>query len=185
MSNRNESNTTWLTLMGLLLIVFGVVAIAAPAVAGTAVVYVVGGLLFVAGIVQIVSGVRSEAAWFRKVYPLILGLITACAGLGLLGHPLVGLKFLTLLLIVFFLVEGFWKIIASFSYRPARGWLAMFASGAVTLVLSVLIWQQWPVSGVWAVGVLVGVDLLATGVSLVMLGITLRRVRNLSQAPAA
>jgi uncharacterized membrane protein HdeD (DUF308 family) len=115
---------------------------------------------------------------------MVLGVITAIAGLGVLGHPLFGLTFLTLLLVIFFIVEGFWKIIASFSYRPATGWWGILASGIVTLVLGVLIWRQWPVSGLWAVGVLVGVDLLMTGISLVTLASTVRHLKKLAKNDA-
>ena len=79
------------------------------------------------------------------------------------------MKFIALLLAIFFVMEGIWKIIASFSYRPASGWLAILASGVIALVLGLLIWNQWPVSGLWAVGILVGVDLLMTGISMVTL----------------
>ncbi len=181
MKDRNkEPSTTALTLIGILSIVLGVVAIGTPAVAGTAVVTVIGAVLLVTGIAQIVSGLRSDG-WSHKLPPLVLGIITAIAGLGVLGHPLLGLTFLTLLLVIFFVAEGLWKIVASFSYRPATGWLALLVSGIITLVLGVLIWSQWPVSGLWAVGVLVGVDLLTTGISLVAVASTVSRLKRLAE----
>jgi uncharacterized membrane protein HdeD (DUF308 family) len=165
--------------MGVLLIIFGVLAIATPAVAGTAVVMTIGAVLLIAGIVQIVSGLRSDG-WSSKLPPLILGVITSLCGFGLLSEPWIGMKFIALLLAIFFVVEGIWKIIASFSYRPASGWLLLLVSGVIALVLGLLIWKQWPVSGLWAVGVLVGVDLLMTGISMVALASTIRRIRNLA-----
>lgn len=180
MAERHVPNATSLMLMGLLSIVLGIIAIFTPAVAGQAVVMVIGGVLLVAGIVQVVSGLRSEG-WSHKLPPLILGVITAAAGVGVLGHPLLGLTFLTLVLIVFFVVGGLWKIVASFSYRPARGWVAVLISGVLAIVLGILIWRQWPVSGLWAVGVLVGVDLLTTGIALVMLASTVRRMMSLAK----
>jgi uncharacterized membrane protein HdeD (DUF308 family) len=165
--------------MGVLMIVFGILAIATPAVAGKAVVMIIGAVLLLVGIVQIVSGLRSEG-WSSKFPPLILGVIAALCGLGLLGEPWIGMKFIALMLAIFFVMEGIWKIIASFSYRPASGWLLMLASGVIALVLGVLIWRQWPVSGLWAVGILVGVDLLSTGISMVALASTVRRLRKLS-----
>ena len=77
----------------------------------------------------------------------------------MLAHPWLGLAVLTLVMAVYFVVEGIWKIVASFSFRPATGWLAVLASGVIGLVLGGLIWMQWPLSGLWAVGILVGVDL--------------------------
>lgn len=183
MAEQKEPNTTSLMLLGIFSIVLGVIAIVTPAVAGQAVVMVIGGVLLVAGAVQIVSGVRSDG-WSHRLPPLILGIITVIAGLGVIGHPLLGLTFLTLLLAIFFVVEGVWKIIASFNYRPARGWLAILVSGILTLLLGAVIWRQWPISGLWAVGVLVGVDLLTTGCSLIALSTTIRQLKKLATSDA-
>jgi uncharacterized membrane protein HdeD (DUF308 family) len=133
----------------------------------------------IAGVVQIVSGLRSEG-WSSKLPPLILGAIAAFCGIGLLGEPWIGMKYIALLLAIFFVIEGIWKIIASFSYRPASGWLMILLSGVIALVLGLMIWKQWPVSGLWAVGVLVGIDLLMTGISMVALASTVRRISNLA-----
>ena len=179
MSDKQTPSTTPLTIMGVLLIVFGILAIATPAVAGKAVVMIIGAVLLLVGIVQIVSGLRSEG-WSSKLPPLILGVIAALCGLGLLGEPWVGMKFIALMLAIFFVMEGVWKIVASFSYRPASGWLLMLASGVIALVLGVLIWRQWPVSGLWAVGILVGVDLLTTGISMLALASTIRGLRRVA-----
>ena len=177
MANNESPNTGQLTLTGIVSVILGVIAIATPAVAGTAVVMVIGGVLLVAGIVQMVQGFRTES-WSSKILSVILGVVTALCGLGVLGHPLLGLSFLTLLLAVFFVIEGIWKIVASFSFRPASGWLLILASGIIALVLGVLIWRQWPVSGLWAVGTLVGIDLLMTGASMIALASTIRRPKN-------
>jgi uncharacterized membrane protein HdeD (DUF308 family) len=179
MTDEQTPNIASLTLMGVLLIILGIIAIATPAVAGKTVVMVIGVVLLVGGVVQIVSGLRSEG-WSGKLPPVILGVIAALCGLGLLGEPWIGMKFIALLLAIFFVLEGIWKIIASFSYRPASGWLLMLASGVIALVLGLLIWRQWPLSGLWAIGVLVGVDLLMTGTSMVVLASTVRRLRKLA-----
>jgi len=107
-----------------------------------------------------------------------LGVIAALAGIAVVMHPILGLAFLTLLLATYFVAEGVWKIIASFRYRPNAGWGWLLGSGLLSLVLGWLIWSQWPISGLWAVGVLVGVNLLATGAALVTLaGLSARAPR--------
>jgi len=106
-----------------------------------------------------------------------LGIVTALAGIAVIGHPLFGLAFLTLLLVGYFVAEGVWKIVVSFRYKPARGWKGLLASGVLSLLLGLLIWSQWPVSGMWAVGVLVGVNLLGTGLALVTLASALGKSR--------
>ncbi len=165
-------------LMGLVLAVLGVLALASPAVAGTAVVYVIGGMLLLAGLFQVIAAWRSEG-WADKMIPAIMGVLTALAGGAVLAHPILGLEFLALMLAIFFVIDGVWKIVASFSYRPAPGWIAVLLSGVIALALGGMIWKQWPVSGENAVGILVGVDLLSTGIAFLILGLTIRRMKHL------
>ena len=161
--------------LGIAMIVLGLIAVLSPAVAGRAVVIVIGFAMLVAGVVQLVRGSQAEAGQ-RKTLTLVLGGITALCGLLVLGHPFLGLSFLTLLLVVYLVSEGVWKIITSFSYRSATGWLWLLASGILSLLLGILIWNQWPVSGLWAIGVLIGVNLLGTGVAFVSLASTIENV---------
>jgi uncharacterized membrane protein HdeD (DUF308 family) len=134
-------------------------------VAGSALVIVIGFILLIAGIVPIVRELKAEAS-MEKAVGLTLGIITALTGIAVIGHPLFGLAFLTLLLVIYFVAEGVSKIVASFSYKPAAGWKS--------LLFGLLIWSQWPVSGMWAVGLLVGLNLLGTGLALVTLASTLK-----------
>jgi hypothetical protein len=98
-----------------------------------------------------------------------------CGGIAVMAHPFYGLAALSLVLAIFFVVEGVWKIVSSFSYRPVPGWIALLMSGALDFILGIMIWRQWPVSGLWAVGILVGVNLLSTGMAFVALAITWKR----------
>ena len=163
--------------LGISLLILGVISVAAPVMAGTSVVIVVGIILLVAGIGQFVSGIRAES-WGDKIMPVLLGVITALAGIGVIGHPLLGLGYLTILLLCFFIIEGIWKIIASFRYRPAPGWIWLALSGVLSLLLAYMIWKQWPMSGLWAVGVLVGVNLISTGISLITLSSSVKELGN-------
>ena len=174
MNNTNSAEAYPLMMTGIVLAIFGLIAIASPAVAGTAVVIVIGALLVAAGVVEVIQGVRAKS-WSNRVGPLLFGAIAILCGLGVLGHPLLGLSFLTLLLIVYFVTGGIAKIVSSFCYRPISGWLMMLGSGLISLLLGAIIWRQWPVSGLWAVGVLVGIDLLLTGVSMFALAATVGR----------
>jgi uncharacterized membrane protein HdeD (DUF308 family) len=164
-------NLNWL---GVALIVLGVAAVLVPAVAGSAVVIVIGFILVLAGILAIARGLKAEDS-VEKAMGLILGIITGLAGIAVIGHPLFGLAFLTLLLVGYFVAEGVWKIIASLRYKPATGWEWLLVSGVLSLMLGLLIWSQWPISGMWAVGVLVGVNLLGTGLALVALASALKK----------
>jgi len=175
MENERRSGIEHLHWLGIVFIALGVASVLAPAVAGSALMIVIGFILLIAGIVAIVRQLNTDASK-EKTIGLILGVITALAGIAVIGHPFFGLAFLTLLLVGYFVVEGVWKIVVSFRYKPASGWKWLLASGVLSLILGLLIWNQWPVSGMWAVGVLVGVNLLGAGLALVTLASTLRRI---------
>jgi|688.fasta_scaffold00276_44 uncharacterized membrane protein HdeD (DUF308 family) len=164
----------WLLLTGILLAILGLAAILSPSVAGGAVVYVIGGFLVLTGVVQLLAGWRADS-FTSKLTNIVQGAIGIVAGIAVLAHPFYGLAALSLVLAVFFLIDGFWKIVNSFAYRPAAGWLAVLASGLIAVALSWMIWSQWPVSGLWAVGILVGVDLLSTGLALITLALTWKK----------
>ena len=145
-----------------------------PAIAGNAVVYLIGGLLLITGLIQLLAGWQAES-WRQKLGSLIHGGIAAVGGIAVMAHPFYALAALSLVLAIFFVVEGIWKMVSSFSWRPVPGWIALLMSGALDLILGIMIWRQWPVSGKWAVGILVGVNLLSTGMAFVALAITWKR----------
>jgi uncharacterized membrane protein HdeD (DUF308 family) len=155
-------NFRWL---GIALIVLGIAAILTPAAAGSAVVLVIGLILLVAGVAAAIRGLQAATA-MEKVLGLVVGVVTALAGAVVFAHPLFGLSLLTLILAGYFLADGVSKVVVSFRFRPASGWLWLLISGGVSLILGALIWSQWPMSGLWAVGVLVGLNLISTGFAL-------------------
>ncbi len=181
MAEKQLPGITHMTAVGIALIVFGVICLAVPVIAGGAITYVIGGLLLVAGVLQVIQGLR-ESSLISKLLPVILGAVMIVAGGSVLARPLIGMAVLTLVLAVAFIVEGVWKVVVSFSYRPAAGWIGLLLSGILAIVLGGIIWAEWPISGLWAIGVLVGVNLLVTGLTIVLLAVTVRRATEL-QAP--
>jgi uncharacterized membrane protein HdeD (DUF308 family) len=166
-----------LTILGVLLVVVGVLCCASPAVAGGAVTYVIGFLLLATGLLQGFQAIRGEG-WSSKLLPLVLGLLTIIAGGAILAHPLIGMTVLTLVLAMSFVCEGIWKIFVSFSFRPASGWIGLLLSGVIAVVLGGMIWMEWPESSLFAIGILIGVNLLMTGVALIFLATTIGQLRR-------
>jgi len=171
------SATTGLYITGILTTILGVVALATPMVAGAAVVIVLGILLLIAGIGQVIAGINAHD-WSTKLAGTILGAISILAACGLLAHPIIGMAMLTMLMAIFFMIQGAWKIFASFSYRPAQGWMLLLFSGVVTLLLGGLIYVQWPFSGMFAIGMLLGVNLLMTGIAILSIAMTLTAIKK-------
>jgi uncharacterized membrane protein HdeD (DUF308 family) len=93
-------------------------------------------------------------------------------------HPLLGLGTLTLFLALIILTEAVFEIIAYFRMRGASGSGWLLVNALITLLLGGLIWFHWPSSSVWAIGILVGVNLLMTGFSRLMFGLAARNLVN-------
>jgi uncharacterized membrane protein HdeD (DUF308 family) len=104
----------------------------------------------------------------------VVGALTAAAGFYLFNQPLEGLVSITLLLAAYFVVTGIFELISAFHIRPAGGWGLMLFNGIVTLLLGIMIWSQFPLSGAWAVGILFGIKLIMSGWALIFIGRTVR-----------
>ena len=155
------------TLGGILLVLAGILAIAMPFLAGGITILTVGLLMILGGFVEIVHAF-GRPGWGQRIAWLFLGVLMVMAGFVVAGHPLFGLAFLTLALAAYFIVEGLIKLFYAFQIDEGRSWMVL--GGIVALLLGILLWRQWPFSGVWAVGTLVGVHFLFDGFSLLSSG---------------
>jgi uncharacterized membrane protein HdeD (DUF308 family) len=142
-----------------------------------AVVRLVGLVLFVIGLTQVFQGFRGGRATHATV-SIVLGPIIAGLGVLVWLYPQAGSAFLTSLLIIFFLTHGIYKFSSAIRYRGIKGWGWLFLSGLISLVFVYLLWKQWPLSGAWAIGVLVGLDLLLTGLAMIVLSWGARKARS-------
>jgi len=170
-----KKNAGLLIFLGVLTVIFGILAIAAPFVTGIAVAMFVGFLLVFTGIARTVHAVKSQQ-WGTGIWGTVIGLLGVAAGLLMVFRPVVGLAWLALLLAVYFLVDGISEIIAAFKIKPDPGWGWELFNGIVALLLGIMIWRQWPVSGAWAIGVLVGIHILISGWTMIILGTGARRI---------
>jgi uncharacterized membrane protein HdeD (DUF308 family) len=157
----------------ILLIIVGFFALALPFEAGKAIAVVVALLVIVAGVAHLAGSfaARTTGGFFWR---LLVGCAYLIAGVYLVLHPTLSLVSLTLALAVLFFVEGIFHIVTWFQVRsaPGAGWLLF--DGIVTLILAVLIWRSWPASAVWALGTLVGINLLMSGFTRLMYSRALR-----------
>jgi uncharacterized membrane protein HdeD (DUF308 family) len=160
--------------VGIALILTGVFAICAPFVAGVSVMLVIGAMLVVGGIALCLLALRVGA--FGLGTPLLLmGVLMTVAGLYMLTRPVAALASMTLILAAYLIISGIVEIFTGFGARPESGWGWMVTGAVVTLLLGLMLWRQFPLSGVWAVGTLFGIKLIMTGVSMTSIGMTVRR----------
>ncbi|WP_415380604.1 HdeD family acid-resistance protein [Halosimplex sp. TS25] len=171
-----NSRRSWRYLMGVgvLITVLGVLAVAAPFVTGVTVSILLGALLVFGALGHVVNAF-TVGGLAGTLWQLALAILYAVAGISLLANPVIGLTTVTLLLIVYFAVEGLIEIAVGVQRRAEPHWFWYVASGAVSLVLAGLLWAGFPSTAAWAVGLLTGLHLLSTGLLLVYVGYVGRR----------
>src|SRR5215470_127860 len=167
--------STWSIIWGILLIVFGILAIGAPFLAAVAVSVVIAWLIILAGVVHLILAFHVHRAG-SMIWKLLVGLAYLFFGIYLLTHPALAVASLTLVLASLFLVEGILDIILFSQMRSMRGSGWVLGDGIITLLLGLLIYLRWPSSSVWAIGTLVGVSMIISGVTRVMFSLAVRKL---------
>jgi len=165
----------WFIGMAVVFILLGMMAIIEPGVAGLAVTILVGWLLIFGGGAHLVAAFSGGGAG-RVIWQVLIGIVYILGGVYSLTHPLLALGTLTLLLGVIILTEGMFEVISYFRMRGEGGSGWLLVNALITLLLGGLIWFHWPSSSVWAIGILVGVNLLMTGISRLMFGLAARKL---------
>ena len=171
---------------GIILVILGLAAIALPLVATIAVTIVIGWLFLISGIVGLIT-----TFWARHApgfwWSLISALIGIAAGIVLLARPVLGAVSLTLLLIVFFIIEGVASIMYALEHKKEIGgqWAWMLVSGIIDLILAAIIWAGLPGTAEWALGLLVGINMLFGGTALIAMAMHARNSAPTTSAPGA
>lgn len=172
-------------IQGLIMIAFGLVAVGEPMVATLAVTLFAGWLFLIGGIVGlagIFTGRRMPGFWWG----LITAVLAIVVGGYLIWRPLAGVLSLTLAVTAFFGAEGILQIVAAIGHRSELGsWGWLLANGVVNLILAAIILSGWPSTAEWTLGLLLGINLLMWGLSLVMTAIACRTARGSPETMSA
>jgi len=176
--------STWSIVWGVLLIVCGVLAVGSPFLAAVAVNVFLAWLIIVAGVVHVILAFHAHGAG-SLIWRLLVGVAYLFFGGYLITHPVLGVASLTLLLASLFLVEGVLDIILFFRMRSVGGASWVLLDGIITLLLGALIYVRWPTSSAWAIGTLVGVSMIISGVTRAMLSLALRKATDKISSLAA
>jgi uncharacterized membrane protein HdeD (DUF308 family) len=165
----------WLLALGILMVLLGAVAFVLTPAATIGTVLVLGWLLVVSGVIEAIHAFRVRR-WGGMFLHLIGGVLGILIGLLVVTHPVVGALAWTLLFASFFTVIGLFRLITAAYLRfPNWGW-AVF-DGIISLALGILLWAEWPWSGLWFLGLAVGISLVLRGWSYIMLALSVHSLR--------
>jgi uncharacterized membrane protein HdeD (DUF308 family) len=177
MATQVKHLTGWSIVVSLLMILAGILAIGLPLAAGIAVNFVVAWALMISGVAHLAFGWHIRAMG-GAIWQVLLGALYIGIGVYLLLRPVAGLVTLTLALAIYLFAEGLLELILSFQVRPRNGWGWLLFDGVVTLILAIMIWRAWPMSTEWVIGTLVGISMIFSGATRLMLSLAAGRLVN-------
>jgi uncharacterized membrane protein HdeD (DUF308 family) len=170
-----KKNAGLIVALGVVTAIAGFLGLVWPWAGGVGVTMFVGVALVFGGVARLV-GAFSAGSFGRGTLAFIGGALTLLAGVVLVARPGIGLATLTLMLGAYLLVDGVFGAVLAFQVKPEKGWGWMLFSAAMSLLLGFLLLKEWPLTGLWAIGTLVGINLLFAGFSMISVGSAARRL---------
>ena len=164
----------WSIALSVLLIIAGLFAICIPSVSGVAITLIFGWLMIVSGVTHFIFAFKTHTTG-GLLWELLIGIIYLFTGVYLILHPLAALFALTLILACYLFFEAIFEFIQYFQLRPRHGAGWILVDGIITLILAIMIWRSWPASSVWVIGTLVGISMIFSGFSRLMLSLAAKR----------
>ena len=162
----------WFLVLGIALLVLGIAAVVRSVMATVATMVFFGWLLVLASGVEIAQAVM-VGHWAGFFHHLLAAILFGVVGILLVSKPIISAETLTLFMAMFFLVRGLFQLIASVVIAlPDWGWQAV--DGIIAIILGALVLAQWPASGLWVIGLFVGIDLIFYGWAWISLAVGLR-----------
>lgn len=165
-------NMKW---FGVFTLVMGILALIAPFMTGISVVVLVGFFVVGGGIARMIWSFKSNS-FGQGLLKFALGGLTLICGLFIVTDPLVSSGVLTIMIAIYLLVDGGFELMAAFTAPPptGRGWLLF--GGIISIVLGLMIWRQFPLSGAWALGIFLGVKLVMVGLAMMGIGRAVKKI---------
>ncbi len=162
------SQKTSMTFVGVLFIIAGVLALFNPAVASFTAEQVIGWMFLFAGVLQTYSAFRAADANGR-IWILLGGVLAIVIGVALISKPALGMAVLTILVACLFLASGFVKVFSAFPLKETVLFWPLLISGAISVLLAIMIFSNFPMSALAVLGILLGIELLSNGLALITL----------------
>jgi uncharacterized membrane protein HdeD (DUF308 family) len=168
-----RAKSGWIVALGVIYVIAGFVALGSVVLATVATVFVVGIMMLIAGVAEVINAFQIKS-WGKFLLWLLLGVLYIVAGFVTFENPLLAAALLTLLLGVSLVASGIMRIVLAFSMKEGAPWIWVALSGAITLLLGIVILAHWPVSGLYILGLFLGIDLVLAGASWIAVGFGLR-----------
>jgi len=172
----------WFLALGILMLILGIAALGMEVALTITSMIFFGAMLLAGGVLEIIAAFRG-LGWSGLLYHLLVGILYLVVGLLALMNPVEAAASLTLLIAAAFMVGGFFRIFASLSLR-FHNWGWALLSGIVAVLLGLIIWRQWPVSGLYIIGLFIGIELILNGWAMIMFSVAAHSIVRQASASA-
>lgn len=169
-----EKNWGWLLGLGVLFLILGLVGIGMAVALTIASLMVFGVLLLAGGVIQLIEAFKNTG-WKSIGWHLLIAVLYIAAGIIVFTNPVLASKVFTLMLAGAILFIGIFRVVMALQHRGTAGWGWTLVAGLISIVLGVLIFQSWPVSALWLIGMFVAIDLIVSGWSYIFLALAARK----------
>ena len=169
-----RAKSGWIVALGAVYVLAGLVALGSVVFATVVTVFIVGVMMLIAGAAEVINAFQIKT-WGKFLLWLLLGALYIVAGFVTFENPLLAAAVLTLLLGFTLIASGIMRIVLGFSMMEGTPWIWVVASGVITFLLGLVIVAHWPVSGLYILGLFLGIDLIFAGASWIGIGLGLKR----------
>ncbi|HXX49792.1 MAG TPA: HdeD family acid-resistance protein [Xanthobacteraceae bacterium] len=169
-----RAKSGWIIALGVVYVLAGLIALSSVVFATVVTVFVVGVMMLIAGVAEVINAFQIKT-WGKFLLWLLLGALYIVAGFVTFENPLLAAALLTLVLGFALIASGIMRIVLAFNMKQESPWVWVVLSGVITLLLGLIIVAHWPVSGLYILGLFLGIDLVIAGVSWIGIGSGLRR----------
>jgi uncharacterized membrane protein HdeD (DUF308 family) len=179
-----QKNWGWLLALGILFIILGTIGLGMTVVLTAASVWLFGVLMLVGGGFQFVDAFKCKG-WKSVVWHVLIAVLYVIAGIVVMSQPLVAASILTLMLAGAITAVGIMRVIMAFQHRHSKGWVWPLVGGIVSIILGVMIFSQWPVSGLWVIGLFVAIEMIVNGWSYIFIALAAKNAGKAESARTA
>jgi uncharacterized membrane protein HdeD (DUF308 family) len=165
----------WFLALGIVLVIGGMFAILAPVASTIATSLVVGIVLLAGGVMQVIHAFQTKT-WGGFLWDLLIGVVQIVGGAAIYFDPFAGAIALTLVIASIFIVQGIMQVMLALKVRPHDGWIWLLISGVLSIGVALVLMLRFPVAGITAPGILVGISLLFAGWSYLIIALAAKRL---------
>lgn len=163
-----KGHTRMLKLEGIFFIILGISAIALPLLCAITIEFLLGTLFILAGLMGLLRSFKSKGIP-GTIFSVLTYILFLLSGIMILTTPMLGIKIIAVILAFFFIGSGFFKMMFSFLLKPGKGWAWTLFDGIISIILGIIIFQNWPFSAIWIVGLMAGIRLILLGNAMLMI----------------